>query len=172
MVSYKNQTNFKDKQRKNDESNMVSHSIFAGRLKKYDPAFQFSKSTSPVLSLLLNAFKEAVVTSRRGSGGGFWGALKVNRPDMTRHGRRHKSVWGPSRRVWEATTTVFRGSTRVSRAHRSHYQNGDDRQCLFVPPSMNFVDKWTILEVKIETKKVNQHWPKTSAIDSRTLLFS
>ena len=30
-----------------------------GRLKIYDPAFQFSKATSPVVSLTHNAFKEA-----------------------------------------------------------------------------------------------------------------
>ena len=33
----------------------------------------------------------------------------TSRQDMTRHGRRHKSVRGASRRVWEATTTALRG---------------------------------------------------------------
>ena len=54
----------------------------------------------------------------------------------TRHGRRPKSVRGPSRRVWEATTTVFSGLTRGSRIHRSRYENRDELCNQNVQPSM------------------------------------
>ena len=58
------------------------------------------------------------------------------RPKMARHGRRPKSVGDPSRRVWEATTTVFWGMTRGSRTHRSRYENGGEWGGLFVWPSV------------------------------------
>ena len=53
-----------------------------------------------------------------------------------RHGRRHKSVWDPWRRVWEATRRVLEGLTTGSRRHRSRYGNGDERCNQIVPPSV------------------------------------
>ena len=55
---------------------------------------------------------------------------------MRRHGRRHKSVRDPSSRVWEATTTVLRGSTTGSRTHLPSYENGDDLPGRIIPPSV------------------------------------
>ena len=55
---------------------------------------------------------------------------------MTRHGRRHKSPRDASRRVWEARTTVFGGLTTGSRTHRFRFENGGERRCWFVRPSV------------------------------------
>ena len=82
------------------------------------------------------ASETTFLTSRRVSRHGLRGVMKGNRLEMIRHDRRHKSVRGPSRRVWEATTTVFAGSTMGSRTHRSSCQNGVDWQCLINPPSV------------------------------------
>ena len=115
----------------------------------------FQSRHLPSFPSLSTRSKRVVGTSRRGSRDGFRGGMKARGPEMTRHDRRHKSVRGPSRRVWEATTTVFRGSTRGSRAHSSRYENGADRQCRIAPHSVIFVDKWTILVVKIQMTIVN-----------------
>ena len=56
----------------------------------------------------------------------------------TRHGRLHKLVREGSSRVWEATTTVFSGSTRVSRSLRSRYENVYEWRGQNVPPSVIF----------------------------------
>ena len=51
---------------------------------------------------------------------------------MTWHGRRHKSVWDLSRRVWEATKRVYSGSTTGSTTHRSLVKTGTNspvRKC-------------------------------------------
>ena len=45
-------------------------------------------------------------------------------PDMTRHSRRHKSVGGGSRRVDEATTTVFREFDEGSKHNDSLIKTG------------------------------------------------
>ena len=55
--------------------------------------------------------------------------MKFNRVFLmknARHGRRHKWVWDPSSRVWEARSRVFRWSTPGSRSHRSRYENGGE----------------------------------------------
>ena len=51
------------------------------------------------------------------------------KPKMTWRGRRHKLVWDPSSRVWEATTPVFSGLRRGSKQHDSRYWNGGERPC-------------------------------------------
>ena len=74
---------------------------------------------------------------------------------MTQHDRRHKSCWGPSRRVWEARTTVFEVSTRGLRTHRSRYENGDERHVRIVPPSVILRG----LESKLQGEK---YWKSTT----------
>ena len=66
----------------------------------------------------------------------FYGSIECFWIKTTRHGRRHKSVRDPSRRVWKATTPAFRGLTPGSRNHRSGYENGDERDNQIVPPSV------------------------------------
>ena len=82
-----------------------------------------------------------MLTSRRGSRHGSREMSMAIGRVMKGYGRRHKSGRGPSRRVWEATTPVFLGSTRGSRAHCSRYENGGDWRCRIDPPSVCFVDK-------------------------------
>ena len=72
------------------------------------------------------ASKTTMSTSRRRSQHGFRGVLKANLPDTTGYDRRRKSDRGVSRRVWEATTTAIRRSTRVLKTHRFCFENGDD----------------------------------------------
>ena len=91
------------------------------------PPFQFSMSTSPVVTLLHNSFKEARgdvttgVTSRfltdvegeRAGNDTTWSATQVG-PRTTEAG-----LGGHEDGVW--------GSTRVSKPHRSRYRNGVGR---------------------------------------------
>ena len=76
---------------------------------------------------------------------------QLEKPKTTRHGWRHKSVGDRSSRVWEATRRVFRGSTRGSKPHHSHYRNGGERPCQNVLPSVIFGDQSMKTSVKNET---------------------
>ena len=56
--------------------------------------------------------------------------------EVTRHGRRHKSVGGGSMTVDEATTTVFHGSTRGSKHNDYFIKNRDEWHCQNWAPSV------------------------------------
>ena len=80
---------------------------------KYTTPFSnFQRRLLPSSPSITTRSKRLVATSRRVSRHGFRWVMRANGPEMTRQGRRHKSVRGPSGRVWEATTPVLRGSTR------------------------------------------------------------
>ena len=72
---------------------------------------------------------------------------------MTRHGRRHKSVWDLSRRVWEATRQVYSGSTRGSTTHRSRCENGDEQSCQKESRSVILRDSVIKVAMKIKTAR-------------------
>ena len=90
---------------------------------------------------------------------------------MTRHGRRNKSVWNPSSRVWEATTRAFWGSTRGSRTHRSRYGNRDERRCLFVRPSVVLKAFRIKMIVRIRTAKSSRHDNTCADDNSSSFVF-
>ena len=152
---------------------------FTDVFKIYGPIFQniwparyFVQNTLHDVWGRQEGVNDDMLASRGVSRHGLRGVSMAIRRVMKGYGRRHKSDRGPSRGVWEATTTMFRWSTRGSRERRSRYENGDDWRCRIVPPSVCFVDRRTILEVKTETAKMTQYREKTNAITSSTLLFS
>ena len=77
--------------------------------KIYDPAFHFSKLTSHIVCH--NEFQEACRTSRLTLQDCVWWGAVVEPVGNYTSGDTSRLVVG-WRRVWEATTTVFRGSTR------------------------------------------------------------
>ena len=83
----------------------------------------------------------------------FYGSIECFWIKTTRHGRRHKSVWDPSRRVWEAMTTGFGGSTRGSRTHRFCSENGDERQGRMAQPSVVFREQTLKVALKVKPQE-------------------
>ena len=118
---------------------------FTERFNIFDPGFPKSKLTSPSCSKAIKTIEDNPRDITTVSQHGVWSVLLAFRAKMTRHGRRHNSVWGLPSRAWEATRRVFSGMTRVSRRHRSRYENGDEQTGQNMPPSV------VLSELRIKT---------------------
>ena len=103
-----------------------------------------------------------------GFDGRYWGGEW----ELTRHGRRHKSVGDPLSRVWEAMRRVLEVLTTGSRTHRSRYGNGCERQGLNVPPSVILRALQMMLSTRTELIPRKRHHKKSHDWSSFNFLFS
>ena len=79
------------------------------RFKIYALPFQKAQTTPQASDIDIEGIWDDALDVTTGSRHGLRGVMKANMMETTRHGRRHRSVWDGSRRVWEATTTVLVG---------------------------------------------------------------